>query len=294
MKEDRSLRTKKPQQDAAKVEAKKTAQQDEPKIEAKKPKEKSAAKEFMPVIFDNKPDKFPVSAINDVKIAIPVEIEGSEYVAITLKDSTYYVRPSTFQKYVLNKSLTPKDADNVRKEVKECVQEVKRAWIKLGTAVLSVHTPRLYLDWGHKSFEDYCENELKLHQSTIYQIMTSTLFLMRDQPDVYQKLMEGEKKIWETLPSYHAIYLLEKKRKRLQDKGRYEELHEQIFQQGMSTRELAKELHKILGVSTAQPSLPTLVKSYARLCKQMQKLKVDKEVLEKALEVLERLKKAKE
>lgn len=270
-------------------------------VETKEAKKKQEAKDHsdMPVILqnDNTTEKttFPVAAIHDVKIARPVEINGKSYVAITSDDSIYYVRPAIFQEYVVDTKLTPEDAKRVRQEVVKNVQEVKRAWVKLGTAVLSVHTPRLYFAWGYNTFEEYCEKELKIHFSTIYQVMASTLFLMRDQPDIYQSLMEGEKQVADALPSYHAIYLLEKKRAKLQKKKKYEELRKQLFEHGLSTRDFAKKLHEILGKGKEKPapkiSLNALVKSYAVLCKQMGQLKVRQDVLKEAREVLEKLKK---
>lgn len=278
------MTTKKSQQETAIVEAK----------QPKEVKETPANQTFMPVIFEGEKSTFPVSAIHDVKIARPIEIEGESFVAITMGDSIYYVRPVIFQRYVLDKQLTPEDANRVREDVKKNVEDVKRAWVQLGTAVLSVHTPRLYLAWGYKTFNEYCEKELKVHFSTIYQVMTSTLFLMRDQPEIYQSLMDGEKKVTDALPSYHAIYLLEKKRKRL-DKNKYEGLRKQLFEHGLSTRDLAKKLHEILGEGKAKPSpkisLTALVKSYTVLCKQMQQLRVGQDVLKEARDVLEKLKK---
>jgi hypothetical protein len=265
-------------------------------------KEKASKPEFLPVTYEEKNEEkktqLPINSMKDIKITDPTKIASGHLGDVVLtqregdKSVIFYVRPSDFEKYVVTQKLTPKDAERVRQEVLKNLRDFRQSWVKFGAAILSVHVPRLYLAWGFKSFPDYCEQELKLHFSTLYQIMASTLFLMKNQPEFYRELMAGKAEAYENLPSYHALYLLDKKRKCLEDKGKFDDLQEQLLKKGLSTRDLAKKLHEILGES--KPSLTVLVSRFAALCKQMPKLQVPQDVVKEAFVLLGKLKGLKE
>jgi hypothetical protein len=273
------------------------------KTEEEKPAEKTKEKakkppkrqdEFIPVIYQGEKTEVPISVVKNAELTPPAEMERNYfgYVGISRREENeqvnYYLRPANFQKYVLEKNITLEDAQRVRREVLNHLNDLKRAWVKLGTAVISVHIPRLYLAWGFKTFEQYCEQELKLNYSTVYQIMNSTLFLMRDKPEIYRSLMAGDRESY--VPSYLSLYLLKKKRKRLEEKGKFTELLEMVVSQGLSTRELQRKLKEVLGEKRKKLSLKGVIKSYFSLCKAMQKLKIAEEVVKEAEGVLEKLK----
>jgi hypothetical protein len=243
---------------------------------------------------EDKKSEYPVATISSFHIVSPVEAdkEHSGYVILSKKEDkeekTLYVEPAIFEKYALTQKYIPINAEDIRKKVKESLYEFKHAWLQFGTAILVVNKSKLYIAWGFKNFEDYCEEELKLHQSTVHEIMASTLFLSQRNPELYKRLMAGQDGKKE-IPSYHSIYLISKKQTKLGEE-RFAELFAQVMDGKISSMDLQKKLRDLFG--TKEPTLTpeAIASNYEKWYEALKKASLSEDILHKAEELLELLK----
>jgi hypothetical protein len=255
--------------------------------------------EFIPVIYDGKPDKFPIPALCHFTIAnpatIPMDPRYSSYVILKREgkeETVVYIEPSVFEKYILAQNYTLEDAKRVRESVLSNLQELKSAWVQLGTSIIAVQIPRLYRTFGYETFEEYCEKELKLHRATVYEIINSTLLMMRYKPDVYKKLMAGQKEADKTLPSYHSLALLKINQRQLEKRGKFDELLDMLLTKELSTREFQSKMAELLGKKKRKMSLKEVRKQYEALYRHLKEVKdIPQNVLERASSLVEELKK---
>jgi len=266
------------------------------KKDAKKHKEETTqiVKDMIPVIYDGKKDEYHAANFSHLEIVNPtddkVDPKYDKYVALVKKEgrmeTVIYVAPSTFEEYVLSQKYTPANSQKIREKVLESLYEFKHAWVQLGIYILAVSRSRLYLTWGFKTFNEYCDKELKLHQSTVHEIMDSTIFLCQKDPELFQRLMTGKSQsVIEELPAYHSIYLLSKKQKNLGEE-KFTELFTQVMNGQISSSELQKKLREIFGSKESAPTLDSLATNYKKWHENLIKAKPSEEILKKAGELL--------
>jgi hypothetical protein len=70
-----------------------------------------------------------------------------------------------------------------RYEVLRCARDFKAAWIELGEKLTMVLEKKLYEDWGYSTFEDYCQEELRIRKGTAYKLTRSYSFLRDEEPE---------------------------------------------------------------------------------------------------------------
>ncbi|MEW6571356.1 MAG: hypothetical protein AB1390_09315 [Nitrospirota bacterium] len=292
----------KPEEPTAKLndepsKAVETSGAEEPKVKTSEGKAK--AKEFVSVIYDGKEAEFPITALCEFTIvnSASIPLEYSDYVVLSKKEGKeqrlIYVEPSVFEKHILKQDCyTLNDAERVRQDVLSSLHELKSAWVKLGTAVMSVQIPRLYLKFGYETFEEYCEKELKLHRTTVYEIINSTLLIMRHKPEVYTQLMKEKKQADKALPSYHSLAMLKKKQKQLEKSGKFTDLLDQLLNEGLSTRDLETKIKEVLGKGEKKLSLKDMSKRYEALYLSLKAMEdVPESLVEAASGLAEELKK---
>lgn len=270
---------------------------------ARKPKEETpqAPKTMIPIIYNGAKDQFPADGFRGLEIINPtdskVDPKYERYVTLSKKEgreeTLYYIEPSTFEDYVLSQKYTPANSDEIRENVRQSLNQLKQAWVQFGTAILVVSKSHIYRAWGFTNFKDYCEQELKLHQSTVHELMGSTLFLSHQKPELYKRLMGGQSKEIEKLPSYHSIYLLAKKQKKLEEQELFVELLSQVMDGKLSSRDLQAKLREIFGAKETSPTPEILAAHYAKWYELLQKADLSKDVLRKAEELMELLKEVK-
>ncbi len=270
---------------------------------AKKHKEETsqAPKEMIPVIYGGKKDEYHASNFTHLEIVNPtdskVDPQYGKYVALSRKDGReeiiYYIEPSTFEEYVLAQKYTPANTKEIRDNVLENLAKLKWAWVQFGTSVLAVSKSRLYRVWGFTNFEHYCEQELQLHQSTVHELMASTLFLSHQNPELYKRLIGGQGKEIEKLPSYHSIYLLSKKQKKLEEQELFVELLTQVMDGKISSRDLQAKLREIFGAKETTPTLASIASNYEKWFEALKKTDLSKDILQKAEELRGLLKETK-
>ena len=146
----------------------------------------------------------------------------------------------------------------------------------------------MYKKWGYNTFEDYCQEELKLHHGAVYEIMHGTLLLMRDDPELYQRLLQGNTKKNEILPSYRSLYLLTKKRKLLGEE-KFQELFHGTISGELSTRLVQIQIQAVQKKSKKSVSKKTALKEFEKAIRLIEKCGVSENFVSEAENLLNRM-----
>lgn len=272
-----------------------------PKAKKDKPKESPGEspkksqidnKEFLPVIHKGQTTHLSLSTAIKGKLVDTTDIESKYvgYTAIEVGGATYYIQPGQYQKHVLDKNEIPEEAEKIRRNVLDSLQEFKKAWVKFGTAVIAVSSTRLFFAWGYKTFKEYCENELQLHESAVYEIMKSTKFLIQERRELYDNLMADNKKALKELPSYRSIYLIIRHKKQLEEKRKFKILLDGLLEGNYTVASLDEEIRKILGKQKKALTREDILAHYQKVCDEMRELGISDDILSDALAVLEKMK----
>lgn len=90
----------------------------------------------------------------------------------------------------------------VRKDVLGLVADLKTRWLALGQKLAEVKQDMEYLQWGHGTWEGYCEYELKMKATAADAMIHASLWMSDHHPEVLQ--MQSPK--W--LPDMRAVAAL--------------------------------------------------------------------------------------
>ena len=257
-------------------------------------KQESQPEDSLPVWYEEQRTELLVdtvmSAVDfDLKKSHPKHPDSFALITKKSPHQVYYVSSDDFAKYVIAKHGIPENLGTLNQQTEDSLHELKRAWVKFGTNVLAVNTYRTYLQ-EYKTFEEYCEQKLKLHKVTVYEIMRSTMFLMRHEPELYDELMAGNV---QEIPSYRSFYILDKKQKPLEKKGEFTKLLNMVLKGKLSTRSLQQKVKEILFPDALDVnSLPAAIKTYEKVHKKLKEMLGEghQEIIEKFDELLEELK----
>lgn len=270
----------------------------QPKVKLPKANSSKCPEGFIPVTVKGKRDQYPIGSIPSCQLVSPtnseVDKKYSKYAILsngTGTDKTlYYVKPGNFEDVLLRENLTPANTIEIREGVQKSLANFKKAWLVFGTAVAVVNKSRIYRVWGFATFDDYCVQELKLHQSTVHEIINSTLFLSQENPDLYHTFISKTSTTTEQLPSYHSLYLLASKRTKL-GKERFADLLQKVINGEISSRDLQENVKNIEGSSKRSETPSYVIKNYERWYERLSKVNLTPEIGAKAAELLNLLKK---
>jgi len=117
--------------------------------------------------------------------------------------------------------------------------QFKSSWVQLGEELTTVRGQQLYRDWGFKSFNDYCKDEIRITSETAAKLCRSFIYLSENKPQMVQEPPQGE--VPPRVPDYRAVDLLA----RMKDNERvpepvYQDLSQAAFEQDMALSELRK------------------------------------------------------
>ncbi|WP_225071686.1 hypothetical protein [Desulfuromonas sp. CSMB_57] len=87
----------------------------------------------------------------------------------------------------------------------------KSSWVELGEALFKVSSRHLYREWGFESFEEYCQQEIRIRKPTAQKLTQAYRFLSREEPQLLQ-----EETALKPLPDYRSIDLLRQAREEKQ------------------------------------------------------------------------------
>ena len=108
------------------------------------------------------------------------------------KEVYYIITPSDIKKYLLKTELSSDNIQDILKKVHINLKNLKKAWVEFGASLIIVRHFKLFkfVEKKYKTFASYCEEELKLKKSTIYEIIDSTLFLIQKSPEIYNGIID--------------------------------------------------------------------------------------------------------
>jgi hypothetical protein len=217
-----------------------------------------------------------------------IDAAYSDKIPLQLEDGLVYIYPAFYSRCKVNEKINPQELQKIRDGVVESVYQFQLAWLKLGSLLLLVHKAKLYEKWGYEKFSDYCEGEVKLRQSAVYEIMKSTAFLLREQRPLYDEIVAKKEKSL-SVPSYRCFYLLASKQKQLKDKEQFQTLLESLSKGHISTRDFAQKIREALKDKKKAPSKKAIVRQCKSLYKDMQQAKISQEIIKEAKSLLEKL-----
>jgi hypothetical protein len=71
-----------------------------------------------------------------------------------------------------------------RHEVLETARRFKSTWFELGKRLAKVRDEALFEGWGYRSFEAYCQKEIRIRKSTADKLTRTFAFVARHEPEL--------------------------------------------------------------------------------------------------------------
>ncbi len=137
---------------------------------------------------------------------------------------------------------------NLRKLVLAQTQDLTKNWPKLGQYLRLIVEQQLYEQWGFKNFLDYLEQELRVRQSIIMEIIDSAHFFQRWFPNQYQKILESNDELPVQFPSYESVNVLVKYEKKVRPahQALFKEIVHDVFANKMLPKDIITKLSNII------------------------------------------------
>ncbi len=167
--------------------------------------------------------------------------------------------------------------DSLRYKVLDSAKNFKSSWIALGQYLFTVYRDKLYKDWGFLTFEAYCSREIGIQQPTAVKLLKSYSFLEKEEP-AYIKNQAMQERQPSQIPSVDAVNALRlaKANEHVPDRE-YQELRDQVLEDGKEDSEVKKKIRYILKVNKPKPTEENKEenkeKLYKRLATQLQAAK---------------------
>ena len=79
------------------------------------------------------------------------------------------------------KQLTP---DSYRMQLFQSAKNFKMNWVEFGEHLTKVASDKAYAEWGYKSFEDYCREEIRIKKATAVKLTNAYFFVSAEDPDL--------------------------------------------------------------------------------------------------------------
>ena len=167
-----------------------------------------------------------------------------------------------------------------RYDTLEVARNFKVSWVQLGEKLWDVRRARTFADWGFGSFEEYCQQELRLKPPTVDKLMASYGFMKKEGPSVLKR--DG---IREAIPDIQVVEMLRKvKEEQGVSEQEYRKVRDMAFDNA-PINALRKELRQI-----NPPEPPAQEQVLQRLAAQVDRLvqalsslqKIPKVVVERA------------
>ncbi len=75
-----------------------------------------------------------------------------------------------------------------RAQTQEAAKLFKNNWVLLGEHLTKVATDKLYEQWGHRTFEEYCRDEIKIKKSTAIKLTNAYFFITKVDPEIPKEI----------------------------------------------------------------------------------------------------------
>lgn len=141
------------------------------------------------------------------------------------------------------KKASELEPGSLRHRVLQTAQRFKTSWVELGSLLVRVRNEGAWEEWGFKTFEDYCSEELRIKRQTAMKLTNSYAFLARHEKTLFDT--EKPPAPEQDAPPFEVVSVLAgaEQRGQLSDKD-YKELRERIWDEEEKPTEIVKELAK--------------------------------------------------
>ncbi len=159
---------------------------------------------------------------------------------------------------IIEERLTQMEPGTPRYDVLSAALEFKASWVELGEQLTTVRTSSLWREWGFKTFNDYCKDEIRITSETAAKLCRSFLYLSETQPALVQETPSGQPP--PRVPDYRTVDLLAKMKDNEQvPEPVYRDLSQATFDEDLAVNELRKRLREEAPqafATRAKPSKP--------------------------------------
>lgn len=140
---------------------------------------------------------------------------------------------------IIEAKLAQLNPESPRHHALHAALQFKSSWVQLGEELTVVRGQQMFRDWGFKTFNDYCKDEIRITSETAAKLCRSYIYLSENQPEMVQEPTPGVEPA--RVPDYRAVDLLA----RMKDNERvpepvYQDLSQATFAQDMAVGELRK------------------------------------------------------
>jgi hypothetical protein len=176
---------------------------------------------------------------------------------------------------VVNELIKKLEPNSHRKQLIDAARAFKSNWITFGEYLTRVASEKLYKEWGHRSFEDYCKMEIRIKKNTAIKLTNAYFFVTQTEPAI--------SKSFETkgVPDLDVVNFLHKaKQDDTCTDEMFEDLKEAAIEKGQSGPTLARRYREMTAPIGAEAAKHNLEQSLALLKRLQQKLQAETDLPE--------------
>lgn len=148
----------------------------------------------------------------------------------------------------LEEILNGLDPDSYRMQLVNSAKIFKSNWVEFGEQLTKVASEKTYEQWGYKSFEDYCREEIRIKKATAIKLTNAYFFITKEDPEIinYSTSRQGL--------DLDAVSVLQKaKAEENFSPESYSELKSSVLEKGQSAPTIARKFKQMLNEETQPP-----------------------------------------
>lgn len=154
----------------------------------------------------------------------------------------------------IEKIMQHMDPSSERYRVLETAKRFKSSWVELGEKLMEVNSHGAYREWGYKSFDEYCVQEIRIKRPTAEKLTMAYRYMEKEEPGLLARRDELK-----PLPDYRSVDLL---RRAKEEKGfsdeEYAGLRKSIVEEERSHPTVLKQFKETVAARGEEPSDPVL------------------------------------
>lgn len=163
-----------------------------------------------------------------------------------------------------------------RYELLRSARDFKAAWVNLGEKLTMVLEQKLYEQWNYSTYEEYCEEELRIRKGTAYKLTRSYSFLRDNEPQI----LDSNQPVTNVIPQYEVADLLRQAHESENiDADTYADLREQACQPEMTKAAFMRQVREADPV-TFQPPKPKPNQDLKKALSLVRRLKATAETID--------------
>lgn len=176
------------------------------------------------------------------------------------------------------------DPDSYRMQLVNSAKIFKSNWVEFGEQLTRVASEKTYEQWGYKSFEDYCREEIRIKKATAIKLTNAYFFITKEDPEIinYSTTRQGL--------DLDAVNVLQKaKADENFSPESYSELKSSVLEKGQSAPTIARKFKQMLSEETQPPEAAFREQSLSLIQRLQKRLKPLDSVPDKYKEYLDEI-----